>query len=181
MAVMLGAFKPLRRHIVVKRFFISAVLLLPVLAACGGGSTPNTLVPASNLIASPNVKARALSEAQSDAIQRPQPQYTPSTSDLLYVGNVGNNSITVYRHDASGNTSPLKVIAGPKTGISSPGALSEDSQGDLYVANGFFDGPSATPAILVFAKGANGNVAPIRKLAGPLTGIHNVAAITAVS
>ena len=99
-------------------------------------------------------------------------------SDRLYVGNTGNNSITVYWHAASGNAAPLFVIEGAKTGISNPGQLSSDAQGNLYVANGSYQGTSSNPGILVFAHGANGNVAPIRKIAGPLTGIHNVQAMT---
>ena len=97
-----------------------------------------------------------------------------NNAHLLYVGNVGNNSITVYRHDAAGNAAPVAVIAGPKTGIDSPGQLSEDAAGNLYVAN---DSPSR-PAILVFAHGANGNVAPIRVLSGPHTGLTAVEAMT---
>ena len=83
--------------------------------------------------------------------------------------------ITVYRHDVQGNSGPLYVIAGSKTGINSPGQLSEDAAGNLYVANGGLNSPAS---ILVFAHGANGNVAPIRTLAGPATGMHHVVAMT---
>jgi hypothetical protein len=94
------------------------------------------------------------------------------------VSNAGNNSITVYRAGASQNTAPLYVIAGSRTGISSPGQLAQDAAGNLYVANGSITATSANPGILVFAHGANGNVAPIGKLAGPRTQIHNVQAMT---
>lgn len=98
------------------------------------------------------------------------------STDLLYVGNTGNNSITVYRHDASGNTAPLRVIAGSKTGIDQPGQLSEDASGNLYVVNGAAYASSS--GILVFARGAHGDVAPLRKLAGTATGLHYVLAVT---
>jgi len=162
-----------------KRFSYVAALLLPLLAACGGGgsSTTGSLPQSVTAPLGSLSQSRALSEAQSDSMR--QPQYTSSPADLLYVGNVGNNSITVYHHDQQGNTSPIYVISGSKTGIDAPGQLSEDAQGNLYVANGAFFLPQSTrPAILVFAHGANGNVAPIRKLAGPLTRIHNVDAMT---
>ncbi len=102
----------------------------------------------------------------------------PGSNDLLYVGNIGNNSITVYHHDAQGNAAPVAVIAGPKTQIGVPGQLSEDAAGNLYVANNvaipfgnaFTPTPSAIgPSILVFPHGANGNVAPLRTIVGPAT------------
>jgi hypothetical protein len=168
------------------KYFVvaGAPLLLLLLPACGGGggSSASGQLPLSAPLG-PLSQAHSLTEAQSDALQQLQPLYTPATNDLLYVGIVGNNSITVYKHNAEGNTAPLKVIAGPRTGISNPGQVSEDAQGNLYVANGAFtygSGPlvSANPSILVFAHGANGNAAPIRKLAGPLTGIHDIEAMT---
>jgi hypothetical protein len=148
-----------------KSFSIATALLLPLLAACGGGGASTSSV---------------LPLPQTAAL--PQPSLAPvlplsGANDLLYIGNTGNNSITVYNHAAHGNTAPLYVIAGSRTGISSPGQLSADARGNLYVANGSFQGYSANPGILVFAHGANGNVAPIRKLAGPLTGIKNVEAM----
>ena len=72
---------------------------------------------------------------------------------------------------------PLYVIAGSNTGIDNPGQLSEDGQGNLYVANGSLFAPSVKPAILVFGHGANGNVPPIRKIAGPLA-VHKIQAMT---
>lgn len=160
-----------------KRTSLVAFFLLPLISGCsgGGGSTPNALPPKTVPLVSQNATG-ALTEAQSDAI-RPHPLYTPSTNDLLYVGNVGNNSITVYHHDAHGNTAPLKVILGSKTDISNPGQLSEDAQGNLYVANGFIFEAGSNPGILVFAHGANGNVAPIRKL-NPSAGLTNIEAMT---
>ena len=138
------------------------LFVLPVLASCAGaGSSPATLPAA----------------VMSDAARRQPSSVTPGTN-LLYVGNVGNGSITVYRSDAQGNTAPLAVIAGPKTQIGVPGQLSEDAAGNLYVANNvaipfgnaFTGTPSPVgPSILVFAHGANGNVAPIRTIVGPRT------------
>jgi hypothetical protein len=149
-----------------KYFSSGVVLLLPLLAACGGGgASTSSVLPQT---------------AQTAALQ--QTPLAPvllssGANDLLYIGNTGNNSITVYNHAAQGNTRPLRVIAGSRTGISSPGQLSADAQGNLYVANGSSQGQSTNPGILIFAHGANGNVAPIRKIAGSLTGINNVEAM----
>jgi hypothetical protein len=105
----------------------------------------------------------------------PAAPFAASSSDLLYVGNGGNNSITVYHTDASGDAAPIAVIKGSKTQLNNPGQLSGDSSGDLYVAN------IAEDSILVFKHGANGNVAPLRVIAGPRTGIsdpNNLEAVT---
>jgi hypothetical protein len=158
----------------VKNLSRALLLLLPLLSACGGGSTsgqlPQTALPAGS--------AQTPNEAQTAIMSQTQNLSAQVSADLLYIGNTGTNSITVYHHDAAGNTKPLYVISGSKTGISAPGQLSEDAQGNLYVANGSWTQPSANPAILVFAHGANGNVLPIRTISGSATGIHNVNAMT---
>jgi hypothetical protein len=161
------------------------LLIVPCLAACSGGGssiTPPSQATDSVALRSPltrrlPIRTRAFS-VQSDASQSLQRELASGASDLLYVGNDGNNSITVYPHTASGNVVPMRVIAGPKTGISDPGQLAEDGQNNLYVANGKFGTTSISPAILVFAHGANGNVAPIRKIFGSRTGLNFVEAVT---
>lgn len=156
-----------------KRSLITtAALLLPLLSACGGGATTTPLpLPASGSL-SPESKAAEV--VRSGAAQT-LPQ-AASAQRLLYVGNTGNNSITVYGASASGNVKPLRTIAGSNTGISNPGQLSQDAQGNLYVANGSSSPPRSHPGILVFAPGASGNVKPIREIAGPATGLDFVEA-----
>jgi hypothetical protein len=145
---------------------LSAIALFLFLSGCGGGQNQAAL-PALN---DASTTSRVVSEAAIDAL--PQPLSTPvaASNDLLYIGNQGTNSITVYHHDAQGNTPPLYTIAGPNTQLNNPGQLSEDAAGNLYVANG--------PSVLVFAHGAHGNVAPIRKISGPATGIVSVWGVT---
>jgi hypothetical protein len=151
-------------------YVVSALITSFVLVGgcAGGGSSASAPMPQS--VIAP-LGLQAPSEAQSDAIRQPQRRYVSSTADLLYVGNQGNNSITVYHHDAQGNSAPIAVIAGSRTKINNPGQLSEDAAGNLYVAN-------LGPSVLVFARGANGNVAPIRVISGPLTGLHYANAMT---
>lgn len=153
-------------------------MLLPFLAACGGGGSMQSSLPQQIASSSPDGLGDTERTVEPAGAER-QLEYVSSSADLLYVGNPGNNSITVYPHGATGNAAPVAIIAGWRTGIDHPGQLAEDAQGNLYVANGAYAlGMSAKPAILVFAHGANGNVYPIRVLAGPLTGIHNVGAMT---
>jgi hypothetical protein len=139
--------------------------LLPLVAACAGGGSASRAVPQSEIAPLGSQRAVAVDEAD---IRMEAATPVPVSTDLLYVANSGNNSVTVYHHDASGDTAPLKIIAGSKTGITSPGQLSEDAAGNLYVSNTSLANTSAN--ILVFAHGANGNVQPIRNLRIPLTG-----------
>lgn len=153
---------------------VGAVLTLS-LFGCGGGGGGSGSLPAPQ---SAPATQPGEAEALWDKSHLPQTTPTPAESDRLYVGNLGSNSITVYQHDAKGNTAPIAIIYGSKTGINSPGQLSGDAQGNLYVANGSVLHRSTTPAILVFAHGANGNVAPIRTIAGPATGIQYPTGVT---
>lgn len=77
-------------------------------------------------------------------------------------------SITMYSLKASGDTPPLRVIAGPKTGLNWPMGMSLDREhGEIYVAN---DGADS---ILVFRETDSGDVAPLRILKGSKTGLKN--------
>ncbi len=73
-------------------------------------------------------------------------------------------SITVYSRTAQNDAAPLRVIRGPKTGLSLPMKVFVDPvHNELFVAN------SGTSSILVFDRSANGDVAPIRKIEGTAT------------
>jgi DNA-binding beta-propeller fold protein YncE len=73
-------------------------------------------------------------------------------------------SINVYRRNASGNTSPLRVIEGPKTQLNWPAGIAIDERrGELYVAN------DTGNSVLVFPADASGDVAPVRVIQGPKT------------
>src|SRR5439155_8379181 len=75
-------------------------------------------------------------------------------------------SINVYPLKAAGDTPPLRMIQGPKTGLNWPAHISVDvDHQELYVAN------PITHEILVFRASDTGNVAPIRVLKGSHTGI----------
>lgn len=73
-------------------------------------------------------------------------------------------SITVYSRTAENDTTPLRVIRGPRTELSLPMKVFVDTaHNEVFVAN------SGTSAILVFSRAANGDAAPIRKIQGPDT------------
>ena len=77
-------------------------------------------------------------------------------------------SITVYPLKASGDTSPLQVIQGPKTRLNWPSGLALDvERGEIIIAN------DMGHEILYFDAKANGDAAPIRVLKGPKTFIKN--------
>lgn len=75
-------------------------------------------------------------------------------------------SITVYPLKASGDTSPVRVIQGPKTQLNWPLHIHMDAEhGELFVVNNIGD------SILVFRATDSGDVAPLRVLKGPKTRI----------
>lgn len=95
----------------------------------------------------------------------------------------GSGSITVYGPNSNGNAAPIVTIAGANTGLRFPDGITFDSSGNIYVTNGpppigicaSFPRASAPTegAILIFAPGSNGNVAPIASIKGPATGLNN--------
>jgi len=79
-----------------------------------------------------------------------------------------SSSITVYDRSASGDTPPVRVIAGPQTQLNwASGIALHPERGELFVAN------DAGDSILIFRANASGDVAPIRVLKGPNSGIKN--------
>ncbi|MBV9056174.1 MAG: hypothetical protein JO078_11985 [Candidatus Eremiobacteraeota bacterium] len=90
-------------------------------------------------------------------------------SGAIYVANRTN--VLVFGPGAQGNVAPVAVIAGKKTGIPTgygATAIALDSTGEIFVA---VENSQQVSAILVFAKGANGNVKPIRTIQGDSTGL----------
>jgi sugar lactone lactonase YvrE len=94
-------------------------------------------------------------------------------------------SITVYPAGSSGDSAPIGVIGGSNTELQLPQGIAVDSDGKIYVANDgnledraedaerYDDRPRADPAdsITVYAPGSKGDVAPIAKINGSLTGL----------
>jgi hypothetical protein len=109
-----------------------------------------------------------------------------TAGDTLYVLNAyswnrfGTDevTVTVYPPGASGDVPPLRTLivkrgrasAGARGGLGDPYALAVDHRGFIYVAvsGGWTDGG----AVAVYSPGAAGDVAPIRLLGGPGTGLR---------
>ena len=71
-------------------------------------------------------------------------------------------SISIYARTAENDAAPMRVIRGPRTGLSVPMKVFVDTaRNELFVAN------SGGNSILVFSRTASGDVAPIRKIQGP--------------
>ncbi len=74
--------------------------------------------------------------------------------------------IQVFERSASGNTAPIRVIQGPATQLSAcngrlAGMTTDNTGSDIII--GCFN------QILTFAPTANGDIAPLRRIAGPAT------------
>jgi hypothetical protein len=88
----------------------------------------------------------------------------------IYAGNLLAKNIQVFAPSASGNSKPIRTIAGSKTHLGAPTGLSLDSSDNLYVticqhcSHG-----SGTDSVLTFAAGANGNVKPEAVVTGTKT------------
>jgi hypothetical protein len=87
-------------------------------------------------------------------------------NDELLVVNSTNNSITVYARTASGDSTPLRTLQGPATGLSSPRGLALD------LANNELLATSVSGSVTVYARTASGNSTPLRILSGVATGLN---------
>jgi hypothetical protein len=78
------------------------------------------------------------------------------------------NSVTVYTPGASGNALPTEDITGSNTDFQLPDDLAVDTSGDIFVTD---SEATVGPAVLEFASGATGNVAPTATITGSNTGL----------
>ncbi len=93
--------------------------------------------------------------------------YTPST---LGVPNV---QVVAFAANANGNAAPLLTLGGPLTRLNFTGSVAVGGAGALYIVNEPAGAPQVTSEIDAFAPGASGNVAPVRVIGGPHTGLGN--------
>ena len=90
--------------------------------------------------------------------------------DEIIVPNAFSHAILTFPGGASGELSPSRVMQGPLTGLVMPDHLAVDPIHDEMLVPVRTDQGSW---IYVFPREAVGNVAPLRKLGGPNTGIGN--------
>ncbi|HYB89647.1 MAG TPA: SBBP repeat-containing protein [Candidatus Binataceae bacterium] len=77
-------------------------------------------------------------------------------------------TITVYSASSSGNSPPVAIIAGDKTGLTEAQGIALDSSGNLYVTGNSGVGFD----ISIFSAGRSGNVAPSTIIVGANTGLN---------
>jgi len=95
----------------------------------------------------------------------------PDPPGTIYIADLANR-VEVFAPGSNGNVAPVRTITGPATEIALPGDVAVDASGDVFVANIFkFGTTDEHGSITEYAPGASGNVAPIRKIEGPLTNI----------
>ena len=87
--------------------------------------------------------------------------------------------IIVFPAGANGNVAPARTIAGPAAlpTTDSFASLAVAPDGTIFAASQATGSPQ-NPKILVFAPGANGNVAPIRTITGPTTTMQAVLSVS---
>jgi hypothetical protein len=156
-----------------RRCWIVAVITLAAFAAaCGSsserGDRAHRQGSATGSAATPNPPAESVGTGA----------VTCMGGELLVANSAGPagaitaaaNDVTVYDRTASGDIAPLRTIAGPSTGFVTaadayaPRDLATDGvHGELFATAG--------DAIVVFARDAAGDAAPLRTIVGPATGL----------
>ena len=88
-------------------------------------------------------------------------------------------AILVFAPGATGNVAPARTIAGPAALPSTDkfASVAVSPDGTIYAASQASGAPQ-NPKILVFAQGANGNVAPVRTITGPTTTMQAVLSVS---
>ena len=86
----------------------------------------------------------------------------------LYVTNGfnGGASVLVFAPGATGNVAPIQDISGSNTDLGAPDDLAVDASGHIFVTDEF---STLGPAMLEYASGATGNVAPATVISGSST------------
>jgi DNA-binding beta-propeller fold protein YncE len=120
-------------------------------------------------------------------------------NDELFITGEHLNKLAVFRRAAEGDGQELRFIQGPDTGLADPHGVFADSEGEeVFVTNHgnwrktesgekYFSvvlgshtaatlrpstGQFLPPSITVYSRTARGNVAPVRAIQGPTTGLN---------
>ncbi|MBF6571084.1 MAG: hypothetical protein IVW54_19640 [Candidatus Binataceae bacterium] len=92
----------------------------------------------------------------------------------LLAADFEQGAILTFPIDGNGDVAPRRVIRGPRTQMFGVSGVAVDPERNLIVAMTFASGTEASlgdGGIFIFDRKATGNVAPIRMIAGPHTGI----------
>ena len=101
------------------RYALSIVAAAALLAACGGSHAP---------IGAPGVMPQSLAVTTRVGSGGSWMLPEAKTSDLLYVSNPGNNTLTVYAYQS-------RKLVGTLDGFSNPAGLCADTAGNVWITN----------------------------------------------
>ncbi|MBV8749481.1 MAG: hypothetical protein JO103_07185 [Candidatus Eremiobacteraeota bacterium] len=166
--------------------FLAGLAAASAASACGGGNgaslpaptiggVPGTLYVADStpaLLAFPLPMLQGGNEAPALRIAGPNDTLTApyaiahDPSGSVYVSETTSTTINVFSGATGGNVAPQRTIGGSATLIQAASPLALEPSGALLVAVTLASGGGA---ILRFASGATGNVAPSAMIAGPAT------------
>ena len=130
---------------------LGAAVIAPLWAGCASGIP----APPPSLTESPNARLRGAALSSGNAVI-----YIADSAQNLQ----GPRRVAEFDATANGDVSPLRVIEGRKTDLEGPSFVALDGAGDLYVVNYNVLNNKVVPVIAVFAPGASGDIAPIRKI-----------------
>ncbi len=84
----------------------------------------------------------------------------------------GNSIVNVYERKASGSPTPLRIINAKSTGLTSPSSIAADEvNNEIFIGNFGFSAGDVSGSITVYPRTANGDVTPLRTIAGSSTGL----------
>lgn len=83
-------------------------------------------------------------------------------------------AVRIYRPGAKGDDAPVRTIIGGYTKLNGPGGVAIDRRGNVYVPNRYGTGPGS---ITVYGPDSDGDVHPVRMIAGPATALHAPVAV----
>ena len=145
------ALSPARGDILVAPYASPPRILVHADGATGDAAPLRVLQGTSTLISG---------QAQAIAVDSPHQEFWVTSG----------GSLNVYPIDAAGNHAPLRQIS--STELVVPVGVALDLTHDEVVAGSYASGTA--DAIVVFQRAGNGIIAPLRKIAGPATGIHGI-------
>jgi hypothetical protein len=130
-----------------------------------------------------NTPPRRVIQGPHTHLHSPQGVAVDNKHNELIVSNDTRLSILVFDRTAKGDAAPVREIIGPATGIKSPqGIVVDPVHDEIILSDEGKPGEDAKvseseekvkpkPALLVFRRTDSGNVAPIRIITGPNTGM----------
>ncbi len=107
-------------------------------------------------------------QGQQTELIRPQTIEVDPVSGEIIAGDPSAQAVIIFDRLANGDAKPKRIIRGPKTQFREIIGVASDARHDaILVAS---RGPDALSGIFIFSLKDEGNVAPRRMIAGPLTG-----------